>query len=162
MMKITQNAISVTIATLILSACGGGGGDSSSSGSPSPSAPISSSEFKDITVPSGFDWKGSSNQQITFSVVSNMTQVDGVNASIRGHHILKIYSMTSSSADPIPFFTGRTDSMGQIQSELRLSSNWQSIKVTTTVDGENCTSVTSISDLTNQINVGCDLVLGTD
>lgn len=160
MMNITKTAISVTITALMLSGCGGG--DSGSSGSSSPSSPVADPAFNDITVPSGFEWKGSSNQQVTFSIVSNLTQTDGVNANIRGRHILNVYSITSSDTDSIPFFTGRTDAMGELKSELRLSSNWQSIKVTTTVDEKNCTNVISLSDLTNQINVGCDLVLGTD
>ncbi|CCN68978.1 hypothetical protein [Vibrio nigripulchritudo] len=143
-----------------LLACGGGSSDSPSS---SPSSDSGSSyTFKDITIPSGFTWKSSESKEITFRVVSNFSTQNGVGVNVNGRHILKMYSVSSSGVDSQPFYTGRTDQTGKLTRELQLSSNWEQIKVVASVDGTTCTQQASISTMTSEMLIGCDVTIGSD
>ena len=100
--------ILTTAVALTLHGCGGGGGGSTST-------PAATQSFSDISVPSSFEWSGSTSRDLTINVVSNVSQRDGEAAAIRGAHIVKLYSMSSDGTDSQPFYTGMTNSDGQLR-----------------------------------------------
>jgi hypothetical protein len=149
--------ILTTAVALTLHGCGGGGG-----GGGSTSAPAPTQSFSDISVPSSFDWSGSTTRDLTINVVSEVSQRDGQAAAIRGSHIVKLYSMSSDGTDSQPFFTGMTNSDGQLTNSLSLLDTWQGIKLVALVRGGECVSQVESADIMNDLYVSCDIVLDAD
>jgi hypothetical protein len=149
--------ILTTAVALTLHGCGGGGG-----GGGSTSAPAPTQSFSDISVPSSFDWSGSTTRDLTINVVSEVSQRDGQAAAIRGSHIVKLYSMSSDGTDSQPFFTGMTNSDGQLTNSLSLLDTWQGIKLVALVRGDECVSQVESADIMNDLYVSCDIVLDAD
>jgi hypothetical protein len=149
--------ILTTAVALTLHGCGGGGG-----GGGSTSAPAPTQSFSDISVPSSFEWSGSTTRDLTINVVSEVSQRDGQAAAIRGSHIVKLYSMSSDGTDSQPFFTGMTNSDGQLTNSLSLLDTWQGIKLVALVRGDECVSQVESADIMNDLYVSCDIVLDAD
>lgn len=149
--------ILTTAVALTLHGCGGGGG-----GGGSTSAPAPTQSFSDISVPSSFEWSGSTTRDLTINVVSEVSQRDGQAAAIRGSHIVKLYSMSSDGTDSQPFFTGMTNSDGQLTNSLSLLDTWQGIKLVALVRGGECVSQVESTDIMNDLYVSCDIVLDAD
>lgn len=149
--------ILTTAVTLTLHGCGGGGG-----GGGSTSAPAPKQSFSDISVPSSFEWSGSTSLDLTINVVSEISQRKGEPAAIRGAHIVKLYSMSSDGTDSQPFFTGMTNSDGQLTNTLSLLDTWQGIKLVALVRGKECISQIDSTDITEALYISCNIVLHTD
>ncbi len=149
--------ILTTAVALTLHGCGGGGG-----GGGSTSAPAPTQSFSDISVPSSFEWSGSTTRDLTINVVSEVSQRDGQAAAIRGSHIVKLYSMSSDGTDSQPFFTGMTNSDGQLTNSLSLLDTWQGIKLVALVRGGECISQVESADIMKDLYVSCDIVLDAD
>ncbi|MCG9632403.1 hypothetical protein [Vibrio sp. Isolate30] len=149
--------ILTTAVALTLHGCGGGGG-----GGGSTSAPAPTQSFSDISVPSSFEWSGSTTRDLTINVVSEVSQRDGQAAAIRGSHIVKLYSMSSDGTDSQPFFTGMTNSDGQLTNSLSLLDTWQGIKLVALVRGDECVSQVESADIMKDLYVSCDIVLDAD
>ena len=156
MRKLTPTILTTAVA-LTLHGCGGGGG-----GGGSTSAPAPTQSFSDISVPSSFEWSGSTTRDLTINVVSEVSQRDGQAAAIRGSHIVKLYSMSSDGTDSQPFFTGMTNSDGQLTNSLSLLDTWQGIKLVALVRGGECVSQVESTDIMNDLYVSCDIVLDAD
>ncbi|GMM87344.1 hypothetical protein [Vibrio fortis] len=150
--------ILITAVALTLHGCGGGGGG----GGGSTSTPAATQSFSDISVPSSFEWSGSTSRDLTINVVSDVSQRDGEAAAIRGAHIVKLYSMSSDGADSQPFYTGMTNSDGQLTNTLSLLDTWQGIKLVALVRGNECISQVDSTDITNDLYVSCNIVLDAD
>ena len=149
--------ILTTAVALTLHGCGGGGG-----GGGSTSAPAPTQSFSDISVPSSFEWSGSTTRDLTINVVSEVSQRDGQAAAIRGSHIVKLYSMSSDGTDSQPFFTGMTNSDGQLTNSLSLLDTWQGIKLVALVRGGECVSQVDSTNITDALYVSCNIVLDAD
>jgi hypothetical protein len=99
---------------------------------------------------------------LTINVVSEVSQRDGQAAAIRGSHIVKLYSMSSDGTDSQPFFTGMTNSDGQLTNSLSLLDTWQGIKLVALVRGDECVSQVESADIMKDLYVSCDIVLDAD
>lgn len=150
--------ILTTAVALTLHGCGGGGGG----GGGSTSTPAATQSFADISVPSSFEWSGSTSRALTINVVSDVSQRDGEAAAIRGSHIIKLYSMSSGTTDSHPFYTGMTNNDGQLTNTLSLLDTWQGIKLVALVRGNECISQVDSTDITDALYVSCNIVLDAD
>ena len=157
MRKLLPIILMPTVA-LALYGCGGGGGG----GGGSTATPAASQSFTDISVPSTFEWSGASSRDVTINVVSEITQREGEGAAIRGSHIIKLYSVSSDGTDTQPFYTGMTNSDGQLTNTLSLLDTWQGIKLVALVRGDQCVSQVDSAEIANQLYVSCDIVLDAD
>lgn len=113
-------------------------------------------------MPSSFEWSGSTSRDLTINIVSDVSQRDGEAAAIRGAHIVKLYSMSSDGTDSQPFYTGMTNSEGQLTNTLSLLDTWQGIKLVALVRGNECVSQVDSTDITNDLYVSCNIVLDAD
>ena len=157
-MKMLLPTILTTAIALTLHGCGGDGGG----GGGSVSTLAATQSFSDISVPSSFEWSGSTFKDLTINVVSGVSQRDGEAAAIRGAHIIKLYSMSSEGTDSRPFYTGMTNSNGQLTNTLSLLDTWQGIKLVALVRGNECISQVDSTDIVKDLYVSCNIVLDAD
>ncbi|WP_087021063.1 hypothetical protein [Thaumasiovibrio subtropicus] len=154
--------LATTLLTFIIAGCGGGGGASEGS-SPAPApAPAVKDTFSSLVVSNDFNWETTESINRPLQLTSSITQAQGENAFLAGHHIVQVYSVQSEGQTPLLIGTVRSDQFGQFTPNLLIPSSLSSLTFRVQIQDIACEIQIEQNDIATLTEIPCPIAVAFD